>query len=78
MVRGCEILTTARKASGFTQNETIAIYGAPCIRTYRDWEKGDKPIPYDDLVGIVEQVFNYSIDAIKELVNANRKRNQKC
>jgi transcriptional regulator with XRE-family HTH domain len=54
--RGSDILKFARKSRGYTQAESAANYGIE-ERTLRRWENNEFNPRWNDVVGLVEDVY---------------------
>ncbi|MCG9697442.1 helix-turn-helix transcriptional regulator [Shewanella sp. Isolate11] len=67
--RGADLLKTGRRLRGFTQDEVAQTYGVS-TKTYRNWERGNTPVSFDDLHAICDQVFQVSIDFVREVCDA--------
>ncbi|KID58250.1 transciptional regulator [Pseudoalteromonas luteoviolacea] len=65
---GAEILRFARRIRGFTQAESAANYGIE-ERTLRRWENKEYSPKWNDVVGLVEDV--YSLDIIEVIGKLN-------
>ncbi|MCL1048920.1 helix-turn-helix domain-containing protein [Shewanella abyssi] len=66
--RGADLLRTARMLRGFTQDEVAQTYGVSA-KTYRNWERGNTSVSYDDLSAICEQVFHMPLAKVTEVAS---------
>ena len=71
-MRGFEILKKARKHAKITQFDAAEEFGVN-EKTYRHWENGDTPISYDNLIGMVESVFNLKVADFQHVNDNNSK-----
>ncbi|KZN34923.1 helix-turn-helix domain-containing protein [Pseudoalteromonas luteoviolacea] len=65
---GAEILRFARRLRGYTQAESAASYGIE-ERTLRRWENKEYSPKWNDVVGLVEDV--YSLDILEVIGKLN-------
>ncbi|MCF2856490.1 helix-turn-helix domain-containing protein [Pseudoalteromonas sp. SMS1] len=65
---GAEILRFARRLRGYTQAESAASYGIE-ERTLRRWENREYSPKWNDVVGLVEDV--YSLDILEVIGKLN-------
>lgn len=66
MVRGGLIIRLAREARGMTQEEVSCAHG-PSLKTIQRWENCITPIPFDDVIWIVTDVFKMTLNEAMEL-----------
>jgi transcriptional regulator with XRE-family HTH domain len=67
MVRGGVLLKSAREARGMTQ-EDVAFAHGPSIKTISRWESCKTPVPFDDVIWIITDVFKMTLVEAMELV----------
>jgi|TARA_R110001583_G_scaffold21308_3_gene80858 transcriptional regulator with XRE-family HTH domain len=66
MIRGGELIKLARKARGMTQLELAFAHG-PALKTIQRWECCSTPIPFDDVIWIITDIFKMTITEAMEL-----------
>jgi len=64
--RGGTIIKCAREAREMTQ-EDVSIAHGPCVKTIGRWESNSTPIPFDDVIWIITDVFKMTFDQALEL-----------
>ncbi|KZX00433.1 transciptional regulator [Pseudoalteromonas luteoviolacea] len=71
---GAEILRFARRLRGYTQAESAASYGIE-ERTLRRWENKEYSPKWNDVVGLVEDVYSLDILEVIGKLNDNNSDN---
>jgi transcriptional regulator with XRE-family HTH domain len=68
MVRGGQLIKLAREARGMTQEEVACAHG-PSIKTISRWESCKTPVPFDDVIWIITDIFKMTLPQAMELAD---------
>jgi len=66
MIRGGALLKLVREARGMTQ-EDVAFAHGPSIKTISRWESCKTPVPFDDVIWIISDIFKMTLSEAMEL-----------
>ncbi|WP_308810661.1 helix-turn-helix domain-containing protein [Shewanella algae] len=66
---GAKLLAMGRRLRQMTQEEVASAYGVN-VKTYRRWEKGQSPVPYDDLCAICADIFALDLFNLRGIADA--------
>lgn len=66
MVRGGNLIKLARKARGMTQAFVAECHGVD-VDTISRWERLKNPVPFDDVIWIITDIFKMSLTEAMEL-----------